>query len=146
MESKTDLGFGPALRDLMKARGLTFRKLEELTIESDPTGRGLKNAYLNQLANGRSKVSMNGIELIAKALGLDPAYFQEYRAESIRRTFEWDRVDPADLAARLRAMESALNSGAPGLEPLAALAHRLRSDDDQLPPALEHLLPLTEDE
>ena len=146
MQTRTELPFGQALSQVMGERGLTFRRLEEITREEDPEGRGLTNAYLNQLTKARAKVSMRGIEVVASALALDPCYFLEYRAELVRQYFDRDRVDPSALAPRLQALEKAMSGHKTGLEPLESLLHRLRCDDDELPPALKRLQRLAEEQ
>lgn len=101
--------FGDTLRELMQARGLTYRGLAEGTRELD--GRGITHAHINMLANGHDKPSMRAMELIAQACGAEPEYFAEYRLASAMR-----ELDPAEvgleqalenLNARLGARRSA---------------------------------------
>jgi transcriptional regulator with XRE-family HTH domain len=82
--------FGPALRDLMDARRLTFRALAEATRDHD--GKGITHAHINMLANGHDKPSMRAMELIANACGVDPGYFAEYRLAVAMR-----ELDPAEV-------------------------------------------------
>jgi transcriptional regulator with XRE-family HTH domain len=69
--------FGQALRALMDARGLTYRRLAESIGELD--AKGMTHAHLNMLANGHDRPSMRAMELIAAACGVEPDYFAEYR-------------------------------------------------------------------
>jgi transcriptional regulator with XRE-family HTH domain len=82
--------FGQALRELMDARGLTYRALSEATRESD--GKGITHAHINMLANGHDKPSMRAMELIAAACSVDPSYFAEYRLAVAMR-----ELDPAEV-------------------------------------------------
>ena len=69
--------FGDALRELMEARGLTYRGLAEAIRQLDD--KGITHAHLNMLANGHDKPSMRVMELIARACSISPDYFAEYR-------------------------------------------------------------------
>jgi transcriptional regulator with XRE-family HTH domain len=90
VERLSDKPFGDALRTLMEERGLSYRGLAEATRQLD--GRGLTYAHINMLANGHDKASMRAMELIARACGVQPAYFAEYRlAEAMRE------LDPAEV-------------------------------------------------
>jgi transcriptional regulator with XRE-family HTH domain len=82
--------FGEALRALMDARGLTYRRLAEAIRELD--GKGLTHAHINMLANGHDKPSMRAMELIAQACEVDPDYFAEYRLAVAMR-----ELDPAEV-------------------------------------------------
>jgi transcriptional regulator with XRE-family HTH domain len=82
--------FGDALRALMKARGLTYRRLAEDTRALD--GKGITHAHINMLANGHDKPSMRAMELIAEACGVPPSYFAEYRLATAMR-----ELDPTEV-------------------------------------------------
>jgi transcriptional regulator with XRE-family HTH domain len=82
--------FGDALRQLMGDRGLTYRALAETVRGID--GRGLTHAHINMLANGHDKPSMRAMELIAKACGVSPDYFAEYRLAAAMRELDPDEV------------------------------------------------------
>jgi transcriptional regulator with XRE-family HTH domain len=82
--------FGDALRALMKARGLTYRRLAEDTRALD--GKGITHAHINMLANGHDKPSMRAMELIAQACGVPPSYFAEYRLATAMR-----ELDPTEV-------------------------------------------------
>src|SRR5437764_2141390 len=82
--------FGESLRALMDARSLTYRGLAEATRKLD--GKGITHAHINMLANGHDKPSMRAMELIAKACGVDPSYFAEYRLAVAMR-----ELDPAEV-------------------------------------------------
>ena len=141
----TDLPFGEALRELMKERSLTFRRLEDLTRERDPGGHGFRNGYLSQLANANTKVSVRGMELIALALDVDPRYFIEYRAEIYRRFLDRDRV-PADvLSARLDALDDRAHGRKPRTRALEPLDYLLFGDRGELSPELRHLQDLADE-
>jgi transcriptional regulator with XRE-family HTH domain len=143
--SKTDLPFGEALRELMKARGLTFRRLEDLTRRGDPEGRGFRNGYLSQLANANTKVSVRGMELIASALDIDPRYFVEYRAEIYRGFLDRDRVPAKQLSARVDALEDRARGRKPQTRALEPLDYLLFGDRDELSPELQQLQDLADE-
>jgi transcriptional regulator with XRE-family HTH domain len=82
--------FGEALRALMAPRGLTYRRLAEATRDLD--GKGITHAHINMLANGHDKPSMRAMELIARACGVEPEHFAEYRLAAAMRD-----LDPAEV-------------------------------------------------
>ena len=90
MNSTSDEPFGDALRELMAARGLSYRELAEATRALD--GRGMTHAHINMLANGHDRPSMRAMELIAQACGVAPDYFAEYRLASAMR-----ELDPTEV-------------------------------------------------
>jgi transcriptional regulator with XRE-family HTH domain len=90
MERLSDKPFGDALRVLMEQRGLSYRSLAEATRQID--GRGMTHAHINMLANGHDKPSMRAMELIARACGVEPDYFAEYRLAAAMRA-----LDPAEV-------------------------------------------------
>ena len=117
----SDEPFGDALRALMKQRGLSYRGLAEATREID--GKGMTHAHINMLANGHDRPSMRAMELIAKACGVQPAYFAEYRLALAMR-----ELDPAEvgleqalenLNARLGARRSSAAKARPRRAPRA---------------------------
>jgi transcriptional regulator with XRE-family HTH domain len=83
MRSTTTKPFGEALRELKDAQGLTYRALAETTRKLD--GKGMTHAHINMLANGREKPSKRAIELLARACGVPPGYFAEYRPAASRK-------------------------------------------------------------
>jgi transcriptional regulator with XRE-family HTH domain len=102
--------FGAALRELMAAKGLTYRGLADAIREFD--AKGITHAHINMLANGHDKPSVRAMELIARACGVEPDYFAEYRLAAAMRL-----LDPAEVGLE-QALEN-LN---------ASLAARRRSD------------------
>jgi transcriptional regulator with XRE-family HTH domain len=82
--------FGEALRGLMDARGLSYRDLASATRELD--GRGMTHAHINMLANGHDRPSVRAMDLIARACGVEPDYFAEYRLAIAMR-----ELDPAEV-------------------------------------------------
>ncbi|HYX86185.1 MAG TPA: helix-turn-helix transcriptional regulator [Gaiellales bacterium] len=76
--------FDPGLGQLMSEAGVSYRRLAEMT--------DLSAGYLNHLAHGNRPVPADAvIERIAKALGVPPDRFLEYR---IRRIGDVLRGDP----------------------------------------------------
>ena len=121
MSATSNKRFGEALRQLMKARGLSYRSLAAATRELD--GKGVTHAHINMLANGHDKPSMRAMELIAAACGVDPDYFAEYRLAAAMR-----ELDPAEvgleqalenLNARLGARRTSGARGRPSQLPQA---------------------------
>lgn len=69
--------FADALRAALKDREVSFRQLSDLT--SAGAKKGLSHTYLSQLANRKSRPTIENMEQIARGLGTDPRYFREYR-------------------------------------------------------------------
>ncbi|HWF25311.1 MAG TPA: helix-turn-helix transcriptional regulator [Solirubrobacteraceae bacterium] len=90
MTATSDQPFGDALRALMQARGLSYRTLAQATRELDD--KGITHAHINMLANGHDKPSQRSMELIARACGVAPRYFAEYRLALAMR-----ELDPAEV-------------------------------------------------
>jgi transcriptional regulator with XRE-family HTH domain len=94
--------------------GISFRDLARLTRELDEDGRGLSSAYLVQLFNGNEDPVPRGIRLIARAIGLAPEDFVEYRLHEVREALD-ERVDFDRAVANLQALgplaPGSLNSG-----------------------------------
>lgn len=88
-QAQTDEPITVALKPIMRDRRLTFRALAELTQSHDAGGRGVTYAYLCALTSGREYPSRRSLELIAASLGIEPAYFPEYRIAELR-----DQLDP----------------------------------------------------
>jgi transcriptional regulator with XRE-family HTH domain len=65
----------------MNDTGVTYRALAAKT--------GLSAGYLNHLVHGNRPVPSNDVvELLAKALDVDPEYFREYRLRVITEKLE----------------------------------------------------------
>jgi transcriptional regulator with XRE-family HTH domain len=90
MTATSNKRFGDALRQLMGARGLSYRSLAAATRELD--GKGVTHAHINMLANGHDKPSMRAMELIAEACDVPPSYFAEYRLAVAMKA-----LDPAEV-------------------------------------------------
>ena len=73
--------FGETLASLMAETGTTFRELAERT--------ALSAGYLNHLVHGNRPVPSNDvIGGVAKALGVRPEHFREYRARLVSEKLE----------------------------------------------------------
>ena len=73
--------FGPTIERLMDERGVTYRRLAELT--------GLSAGYLNHLVHGNRPVPSNDVvERLASALGVEPEHFREYRLRVVAERLE----------------------------------------------------------
>ena len=73
--------FGPTIERLMDETGVTYRALAEKS--------GLSAGYLNHLVHGNRPVPSNEvIEALAKALGVEPEHFREYRLRVITERLE----------------------------------------------------------
>ena len=73
--------FGATVETLMGETGTTYRALAEKT--------GLSAGYLNHLVHGNRPVPSNDvIAVLAKALKVEPAHFQEYRIRTITARLE----------------------------------------------------------
>jgi transcriptional regulator with XRE-family HTH domain len=73
--------FGVAVESLMQETGSTYRALAERT--------GLSAGYLNHLVHGNRPVPSNDvIATLAKALGVEPDHFREYRVRTVTERLE----------------------------------------------------------
>jgi transcriptional regulator with XRE-family HTH domain len=73
--------FGPTIERLMNDTGVTYRALAEKT--------KLSAGYLNHLVHGNRPVPSNEVvEILANALGVEPAHFREYRLRVITERLE----------------------------------------------------------
>lgn len=77
----SDAPFGATLQALMTERGITYRALAERA--------GLSAGYLNHLVHGNRPVPSNDVIAgLAKALGVEPEHFREYRVRVITERLE----------------------------------------------------------
>ena len=77
----SDEPFGPTVERLMAERGITYRGLADST--------KLSAGYLNHLVHGNRPVPSNDVfETLAKALGVAPEHFREYRLRVITDRLE----------------------------------------------------------
>jgi transcriptional regulator with XRE-family HTH domain len=77
----SDDEFGPTIERLMTERGVTYRALSDKT--------KLSAGYLNHLVHGNRPVpSDKVVGMLAKALGVEPEHFREYRLRLITRKLE----------------------------------------------------------
>ena len=77
----SDEPFGPTVQALMDETGTTYRALAERT--------GLSAGYLNHLVHGNRPVPSNDvIAVLARALGVEPEHFREYRIRVITERLE----------------------------------------------------------
>jgi transcriptional regulator with XRE-family HTH domain len=73
--------FGPTLERLMQEKGVTYRALADETT--------LSAGYLNHLVHGNRPVPSDEIvRKLAKALGVEPEHFREYRLRLITQRLE----------------------------------------------------------
>ena len=73
--------FGPTIERLMDEAGVTYRSLAAKT--------GLSAGYLNHLVHGNRPVpSDDVVKKLAKALGVEPEHFLEYRVRVITSRLE----------------------------------------------------------
>lgn len=77
----SDQPFGLAVQSLMGETGTTYRGLAERT--------GLSAGYLNHLVHGNRPVPSNEVIAgLARALGVEPEHFREYRVRVITEKLE----------------------------------------------------------
>jgi transcriptional regulator with XRE-family HTH domain len=73
--------FGATVERLMNERGITYRRLAEMT--------DLSAGYLNHLVHGNRPVPSNDVvERLAAALGVEPEHFREYRLRIVTERLE----------------------------------------------------------
>jgi transcriptional regulator with XRE-family HTH domain len=77
----SDEPFGPTIERLMVETGVTYRGLADRT--------KLSAGYLNHLVHGNRPVPSNEVvETLARALGVEPEHFREYRLRVITERLE----------------------------------------------------------
>jgi len=77
----SDEAFGPTLEQLMGELGVSYRNLAANT--------KLSAGYLNHIVHGSRPVPTNDvIATVAKALGVEPEHFREYRIRVITERLE----------------------------------------------------------
>ena len=77
----SDEPFGVTIQSLMAEKETTYRALAERT--------GLSAGYLNHLVHGNRPVPSNDvIASLAKALGVEPEHFREYRIRVVTERLE----------------------------------------------------------
>jgi transcriptional regulator with XRE-family HTH domain len=73
--------FGPTIERLMDESGITYRALADKT--------KLSAGYLNHLVHGNRPVPSDDVmRTLAKALGVEPEHFREYRLRVITERLE----------------------------------------------------------
>jgi transcriptional regulator with XRE-family HTH domain len=73
--------FGPTIEKLMDETGVTYRSLADKT--------KLSAGYLNHLVHGNRPVPSDDVmRTLAKALGVEPEHFREYRLRVITERLE----------------------------------------------------------
>jgi len=73
--------FGPTIENLMDETGVTYRALADKT--------KLSAGYLNHLVHGNRPVPSDDVmRTLAKALGVEPEHFREYRLRVITERLE----------------------------------------------------------
>jgi transcriptional regulator with XRE-family HTH domain len=113
-DEQTTASFAEALSGLKTQRGLSFRAMHEATKVTDRSGRGLSGAHISRLCSGSDPPSVATVALIAKALGLPPRYFAEYRLAEARALF--DERGPGGLKSaltQLHRLEASLGTPRP---------------------------------
>jgi len=95
----------------MDSRRITYRALADATRELD--GRGLTHAHINMLANGYDRPSMRAMELLARACGVAPDYFAEFRLAAAMRELDPAEVGLEQALANLNARVGARRRSAP---------------------------------
>jgi transcriptional regulator with XRE-family HTH domain len=77
----SDAPFGPTIEQLMDESGVTYRALADKT--------KLSAGYLNHLVHGNRPVPSDEVmRTLAKALGVEPELFREYRLRVITERLE----------------------------------------------------------
>ena len=105
----TDQPFSEAVRDLVAQRGLTFRALGEKTRRIDPHGNGLTHSYLATLGK-RDRPTLRAMEIVARALDVEPTYFAEYRLAMIRGLFDEDQQGLPGALQNLAALRELIDA------------------------------------
>jgi hypothetical protein len=120
---RTDQPFREAVRALLAERGLTFRALAASTTAVDPHGKGLSHTYLATLGT-HDRPTLRAMELVARALDLEPTFFAEYRLGMVRHLFDEDQQGLTGALLNLEALRDLVDSHAPA-PPAGRLAEML---------------------
>ena len=91
--------FAVRLDELRRIHDLTFRAMEaRLHACAKPGERGMTHSHLSGLTTGRSRPTPQVVELIARAFGLAPQSFVEWRLWQVQELFDPERGDGFDAA------------------------------------------------
>lgn len=104
--------FGERLRNARRARGLSIEALAYASRDLAPPG--LTYSYVGMLERGLRRPSLEAIELLARALDLDPLEFPEYRLAKFRGLFDEKAIGLDEAVANLEEvlnLEGALRAG-----------------------------------
>lgn len=117
-----DRPFSTRLDELRRKRSLTFRALEALLAEhAKPGERGMTNGHLAGLATGQRVPTPAVVALVARAFGLPPRSFVEWRLWELQEQFDPRRQD--GLEAAVAAMHEHFNRATSHID---AAEHRER--------------------
>jgi transcriptional regulator with XRE-family HTH domain len=119
----TDQPFREAVRALLNERGLTFRALARRTSELDSEGKGLSHSHLAMLGT-HDRPTLRAIEVVARALELEPTFFAEYRLGMVRRLFDEDQQGLPGALQNVEALRELVDAQAPA-PPAGRLAEML---------------------
>jgi hypothetical protein len=123
-----DQPFHEAVRRVLSERGLTFRALAARTSEVDPDGKGFSHSYLTTLGT-HDRPTAGAMEIVARALDLDPCYFAEYRLSVARRLFDEGQHGLDGALENLRALQDLVDARVPA-PPAGRLAELLSAAPD----------------
>lgn len=100
--------FDVALKKLMEEKQISYVRLSERTKSLDPLGKGLSHTFIHELTSGKKTPRPERIELIARALGVNPEHFKEYRRYVVAQRAELlaDEIGLPEVLAALDALEA----------------------------------------
>ena len=127
----TDQPFHQAVRGVLAERGLTFRALAARTSELDPDRKGLSHSYLATLG-AHDRPTRGAMEIVARALDLEPTYFAEYRLRLARALFDERQQGLAGALQNLHALQELVDGAVPA-PPAGRLAELLSAAPDKRP-------------
>jgi transcriptional regulator with XRE-family HTH domain len=100
-DTKTDRPFPEALGELMDEQGIGVNELARATRRH---GWGSAMA-ISTMKRGLLPPTTDGMEAIARVLGVKPEVFAEYRAEQIRKSLDYRHVPFRKMLKVLRRIE-----------------------------------------
>ena len=126
MKLNDDRPFAIRLDELRRDDSLTFRALEaRLEQCAEPGERGLTNSHLAALTTGRSRPTPRVVALVARAFGLAPEEFVEWRLWQVQQLFDPERRDGFEAAiGQLHAFFESAAGDIAGLQEPAARESR----------------------
>ena len=121
-----DRPFSTRLDELRRREGLTFRALEaHLHEHAEPGERGMNSGHLAGLTTGRRAPTPEVVSLVARAFGLPPQDFVEWRLWQVQLLFDPSR--PGGFEAAVAELHAFMSGGPRVFEKTASRESRRKA-------------------